>query len=467
MRGAGRVRSIGTAGVAFVVLAGSVSACSSGSDDSQPSTTTFRKPAVSAPALEHAPYRVGVMTETFVDQSRSTPRSGDRPERPERKLRTRIFYPAQDAADSASPVEDAPPDREHGPYPLVVFAHGYSAAPEVYRDLLSGWAAAGYVVAAPVFPLSSGVTPGGPDQSDVVNQPGDVSFVVTSVLKASDAAGGPLAGLVDGDAVAAAGHSNGGITMLGLVANTCCRDERVKAVISLSGTPLDFPGGRYRYDDAAPVLLVHGTDDALVPYDASVDVFNEARGPKGIVTIEDGDHAAWLLRPHDAFSSVLDATLAFLAAYAVGIRGAVDRIEQAADDGVTTVRFEPEPGSKATMPTVPEPETDRKASVTPDSGLEGGQRVTVSWSGFTPGKVVNVVQCAANEGSTPAACDLVHAKILQPNPTGEGSLELEIVEGRVGTGVCDAAHPGCLIAVNDGSSLDPEATLRLPISFAP
>ena len=51
--------------------------------------------------------------------------------------------------------------------------------------MLTAWAAAGYVVAAPLFPLSSSETPGGPDGGDIGSQPGDMSFVIGQMLKAS------------------------------------------------------------------------------------------------------------------------------------------------------------------------------------------------------------------------------------------------------------------------------------------
>jgi hypothetical protein len=41
-----------------------------------------------------------------------------------------------------------------------------------------------------------------------------------------------------------------------------------------------------------------------------------------------------------------------------------------------------------------------------------------------------------------------------------------IIEGPVGTGVCDATHDNCVIIVNDGGSLTPGASVRIPISFA-
>jgi hypothetical protein len=93
--------------------------------------------------------------------------------------------------------------------------------------------------------------------------------------------------------------------------------------------------------------------------------------------------------------------------------------------------------------------------------------VTVTWSGYTPGKVVNILQCNGSDQdlSDSTACDYTKAKLLHANPTGSGSLELEIVEGKVGTGTCDATHQGCFIVVNNASSPDPASSVKVPISF--
>ena len=64
--------------------------------------------------------------------------------------------------------------------------------------------------------------PGGPDAGDVVNQPKDMSYVIGAVLSDSLSPSGALSGLVDPKEIGAAGHSNGAVTTLGLVANTCC-----------------------------------------------------------------------------------------------------------------------------------------------------------------------------------------------------------------------------------------------------
>ena len=55
-----------------------------------------------------------------------------------RTLTTAVWYPVGTA----------------GPWPLVVFAHGYRLGVGPYVHLCQTWAAAGYVVAAPTFPLT-------------------------------------------------------------------------------------------------------------------------------------------------------------------------------------------------------------------------------------------------------------------------------------------------------------------------
>jgi hypothetical protein len=161
------------------------------------------------------------------------------------------------------------------------------------------------------------------------------------------------------------------------------------------------------------------------------------------------------------------ATTDFFDAYLEGHRSSLEHITSDGERGVTTVRFVSKPGAQVTIATQPEQTRDLKATVTPRTGLTNGQVVTVKWSGYTPGATINIVQCSSHVPGDAAACDLKAGKILQPNPTGAGSLPLGIVVGPVGTGICDATHPVCDVVVNDGGSLDPAASVRIRITFAP
>ena len=130
-----------------------------------------------------------------------------------------------------------------GPYPLIVFAHGYALTPAPYAGLLRTWTRAGYVVAAPVFPLENANAPGGPDESDLINQPQDMSFVIGKLLNLNGRATGVLGGKIDPSLVAVAGHSDRAETALAVAYDHRFRNRRIRAAIVLSGSALPGMGG--------------------------------------------------------------------------------------------------------------------------------------------------------------------------------------------------------------------------------
>ena len=404
-------------------------------------------------------------TMTFVDSSRPTPAWNGTPQKPSRTLVTTIWYPAPGSGSTGN-----------GPYPLIVFAHGLGGSPQDYQQLLKAWAAAGYVVAAPLFPLSSSETPGGPDGGDIGNQPGDMSFVIDQVLKASATSAGPLSGLVDPNEIAAAGHSNGAITTLGLVANTCCRDARIKAAVVMAGTTEGLGRGSYQLADAPPLLVVSDRHDGLVPYSDAVSVFNQARGPKALLSLDwDSTTDSTGSTAHMASSGVVGptsravftATTAFFNAFLKGEHGELSAVTIDGRSSLSTVHAAWSHGSRATLP-VPKPAAVHlRATVSPDTGLRDGQAVTVRWSGYTAGKVVNILECSHVEiaSASSAGCSFAHAAILHPDPTGSGSAVLHVGTGTIGDGVCDSAH-SCYVIVNNASSTDPSQTKELAIRFA-
>lgn len=433
-------------------------------------------PAGDGTRPDGAVHAVGEVTETYVDTHRDTLAWGGNPRLPSRTLTTFVLYPAT-GSPSPAPVPGAPPDTNQGPYPLIVFAHGLGSTPLSYERLLAAWAAAGFVVAAPRFPLSSGVTSGGPDAADVAHQPGDMRFVIDSVLSASTGGTGPLAHLVNPNEIGAAGHSNGAITTLGLVANTCCKDPQVKAAVVMAGTTEGFPGGHFELAHAPPVLLVHDTTDEVVPYRSAVVVYDHSRGPKGLLTIRGSTspllsgqsaHTAAAGVSGPASAVVIRTTTDFFDAYLRGDRAALRRIGTDGRSRYTTMHFDAAPGGAEQLPLPPQPEVHLKASVTPDRGLVNGATVTVRWSGYTPGRVVNVLECSHVDIATASSsgCDFANAKILQPDPTGHGALTMQVASGPVGNGICDAAHPGCKVVVNNASSTDPADSVEVPVSFS-
>jgi fermentation-respiration switch protein FrsA (DUF1100 family) len=173
-------------------------------------------------------------------------------------------------------------------FPLLVFAHGFTGTGPAYGLLLRRIASAGYVVAAPTFPLSNGAAPGGPRLIDVLNQPADVSFVIDELLRLDADPASPYGSVLWRRRIAAGGHSLGGVTTLGLL-NSCCRDGRIDAYIPMSGVEVPF-SGTYTRDFRAPMLLVHGDQDTIVPFSASQSAFAVTQGPKFLLDLLDGGH---------------------------------------------------------------------------------------------------------------------------------------------------------------------------------
>ena len=412
---------------------------------------------------------MGTLTTTIEEPGAATPANGAVPGHAGRTLETTVWYPATGPA-GARRCEVPRPTPATGPIHSSCSPTD-SALPPTSLPTRPCWRAgpsAGYVVAAPLFPLTRSDAPGGPDLSDFPDQPADMVAVVDRVLADSRSTAAPLAGMVDAAHIGAAGHSLGGVTVLGLVANTCCRDARIGAAVVMSGDPIVFPTGHPDYSTTPPLLLVHGNADPAVPYVSSIDAFNAAHGPKGLLTLLGGNHDAPVDPSGRAFASVVRTTTDFFDAYLKHSNGALARLGGDARRKVTTLTFTFRRGSTITLARPATPVLHLHATVSPATGLADGQTVTVSWEGFAPGVSVNVLQCAHNPPTAAGDCDLKTGAILHPDPTGSGSLGLTVHTGAVGSGggTCGASHAGCVIAVNQGGSLDPSSTVTVGISFA-
>jgi predicted dienelactone hydrolase len=273
----------GIVGMSLASCGGSSSSSSSGAA-SAPSTlvTPTRRPP---PA---GPFAVGMLTVVLVDTTRPTAAHADVPTEPDRDLVMTIMYPAVGSPGPAIP--NAPADFEAGPFPLIVFAHGTAGEPADFGALFGKWAAAGFVVAAPEFPLTGEHVQGGSVDADYVNQPADVRFIIDQMLHSPPPG---LDGLVDAGRIGVAGHSLGGITTMGLAFNSCCSDPRIKAVIVMSGAvPYPYPGGTYFGSvRSPPALFITGSSDQTVPPQSSVSSYNKDRPPKALVTIVGAGHS--------------------------------------------------------------------------------------------------------------------------------------------------------------------------------
>ena len=169
-----------------------------------PASQTTATTATSTVAPSPQPTRVATRVLRLVDPTRTIHTATG--QTVPRTVVTIVRYPVT----GPSGATGADGQRTHGALPLIVFGHGFAVTPAPYARLLDAWTQAGYVVAAPVFPLENARAPGGPNERDLVNQPADMSLVITSLLAASRAPQGPLHGLIDPRHLAVAGQSDGG-----------------------------------------------------------------------------------------------------------------------------------------------------------------------------------------------------------------------------------------------------------------
>jgi len=239
---------------------------------------------------------VGLRVFHFIDRSRIARfRNGTTGPR---KLTTYVHYPSTG----------------RGPFPLVVFCHGFALLPSAYTRLLHAWTRAGYVVAAPVFPVENADAPGGPDEADLVNQPEDVSFVISQLLRLDRSPQSRLHGLIDPDQIAVAGHSDGGETAFAVAYERHYVDWRVRLAIVLSGAPLSSEPVITRRP-SPPLLAAQGDADTINPPRFTRQLFLEVARPKYMLILLRSGHLPPYTHELRQLAVVERVTIAFLDHY--------------------------------------------------------------------------------------------------------------------------------------------------------
>lgn len=194
-----------------------------------------------------------------------------------------------------------------GPFPLVVFVHGYDVGPMTYARFCSTLAAAGYVVAAPSFPLEDPGRGYALDRADLPNEAVDVSFVISAMGTS------PLAHELAPGEVEVAGHSDGADVALMTAYQSGRVDPRVRAVFAYAPDPMSGSVA----PSNVPLLLVQGDADDVVPYSSSQAVFDQVAAPRYYLTLVGAGHlppitggTAWTPVLDGAAAAFLDATVA-------------------------------------------------------------------------------------------------------------------------------------------------------------
>lgn len=250
----------------LVVVAAACRATPKAAPTTAPASSLARLPPPTTSAATTVPrppppYSVTVTRLPFVDMSRPTVSRGVRVSA-SRSLTTEVWAPA--AA---------------GPWPLIVFAPGYNVEPDTYAALCQAWAAAGYVVAAPMFPLADPAVAGSAlDENDLNNEPADALFVIQSLVNPA----ATVASRIDATHIAMAGHSDGAEVALAVAQ---MGNPAIRAVIAMSGQPV-VP----HQAPNPPLLAIQGDQDAINPPARSVAVYSQATSPRFLLTLVGGGH---------------------------------------------------------------------------------------------------------------------------------------------------------------------------------
>ena len=189
------------------------------------------------------------------------------------------------------------------------------------------------MVAAVAFPRTN-CHVNAPDESDLVNQPGDVAGVIRQLVAISRRPHGALAGLVNPAEIGVAGHSDGGDTVAAVAANICCGDHRVAAAVVLAGAEWAPMPGRYFARPAPPMLFVQGTDDTWNPPPASMQLYRaDTSGPRYYLDLFVAGH----FTPYEGSRApepvVARVTTDFLDRYLVGQRPGAAAMRRAGPGG--------------------------------------------------------------------------------------------------------------------------------------
>lgn len=253
------------------------------------------------------------------------------------KLKDATWSPTTSPVAHGHARRDAAVNNTAGPYPLVIFSHGFMLSPAWYHTLAEQYASHGFIVLAPDHPEAFDPTFGSMWQT-LIDRPAAMTRTL-DYAEALTAEDGEMAGLIDMENVAVVGHSYGGYTALAaagaqydmaayqarcaalaeddplaffcmpIVPNEAAMaeragldgvpdglwpslgDERVTAIIPMAGDS-------YLFDRAGlaqitvPMLAITGGADTGTPVDwgAKPAYEHAASEQKGLVILEGGEH---------------------------------------------------------------------------------------------------------------------------------------------------------------------------------
>jgi len=238
--------------------------------------------AVSQKIYQPGPYGVQLEIFSVKDKQRNTPLNGSYAGSPVRELSGKLWRPYAKAGKGL----------QEGNYPFVVYNHGFMSMHQEGAYLAEFLASHGYVVVAVDFPLTNYFAPGGPNLADVINQPGDVKFVIDRVLERNRKAKDSLYQQVDENRIGVMGLSLGGMTTELVTFDPRMKDNRIRAAVSIAGPARMFTEKFFSFVNV-PFMMIAGDSDAIVPYLYNAKPIREKDPGSVLVTIKGASHAGF------------------------------------------------------------------------------------------------------------------------------------------------------------------------------
>lgn len=238
-----------------------------------------------------------------------------------------------------------PPDfrSSEGPWPLIIFSHGFGGCAKQSTFLTSYWAEQGYIVAAPdhadaipcknvaaylnANPNNIERTPERPFREPMqwsdetyITRKEDILFTLSSMLD------DPMyKGYIDEDNIGLAGFSLGGYTVLGLTGGwPSWADKRFKAVLAMSpyANPYIVRKGLSRIN--VPIFYMGGTKDSPVTPIIKKMGWGQTTAPKYFLELEGGQHISFSERDPRFKDLISQTSLAFFDKYLRGRPANID-----------------------------------------------------------------------------------------------------------------------------------------------
>lgn len=246
-----------------------------------------------------------------------------------------------------------PPDfqKHEGPWPLIIFSHGFGGCAIQSSFLTSYLAENGYIVAAPDHTdaacdkyggrLAQGAagTKGWPerpfrnpekwDDTTEADRKDDVLFTLSSLL--DDRKYAPF---IDQERMGLMGHSLGGYTVLGLAgAWPSWKDIRFKAVLAFSPFITPYVSHQTLGKIAVPVMYQGGTKDVAVTPVLKKSAYAATPLPTYFIELDGAGHFAWTQLDKEYQAVIQRTSLDYFNKY---LKGEDIRIEESGKKQIRT-----------------------------------------------------------------------------------------------------------------------------------